>query len=127
MSDLMVNNLNLALDDGSTSYADLLAGLVEFDQLTPLLALVPALSAALRAQRNAVVVMQPCDLLAEFGLTQIDTGEDDAAYTSRLTHAADWLASNARKVEEAMTQAGFDAMSVLADGPAPFKIGPMPK
>src|ERR1051326_5847902 len=113
MSDLMVNNLNLALDDGSTSYADLLAGLVEFDQLTPLLALVPveALSAALRAQRNAVVVMQPCDLLAEFGLTQIDTGEDDAAYTSRLTHAADWLPRQRRTGGGAHTTDGVQRTS----------------
>src|ERR1051326_2024001 len=121
MSDLMVNNLNLALDDGSTSYADLLAGLVEFNQLTPLLALVPveALAAALRQHKVADCIMRPVDVLAQACLTQEETGEDDAAYTSRLARSADWLASNREQIEEAMTQAGFNTIDTLY----PYDIG----
>lgn len=69
------------------------------------------LGETIRALGSAVAIMQPEDVLSNFGVGEGAVDETAEGYQPRLDAAAKWLTENRTMIEEAMVKAGFEAMA----------------
>lgn len=120
---LMLPNSETRIGTVAAQLDDLISDIVGRE--TPDKLSVSDLSTALRRHPVAVCIMNGEDVLSEFGLSEIDESEEQ--HDARLAKADDWLADNRDQIEDAMSRAGFEAIGIVGDGPAEFKIGPMPE